>query len=194
MLTQHGIDFALPGQDDRHLATRYGADGLSGYDPATGWTHFTPMKWHRYLRPIEGQPLDIEDRLTAARRDYYWDAANGLHVRCDESDLWEILSGQPATWGRESPPVAPKAEWLSVSDIGANFDPPKSASAVLALLRRTGFLERIDGKDVPTQAALGLFEERDIERGTARFPARPGARQRRWAFPVLATLRKHVID
>lgn len=167
---------------------------MSGYDSETGWTHFTPIKWRRYLRPLEGQSLDIEERLAAARRDYYWDAADGLHVRCDEAELWEILSGQRATWGRERRRSTSEAEWLSVTDIGANFDPPKSASAVLALLRRAGFLERVGGKDVPTQRSIGLFEERDVEGGAARLRAGPGARQRRWAFAVLATLRESATD
>jgi hypothetical protein len=55
---------------------------------------------------------------------------------------------------------------------------PNLPSAVLALLLRAGFLERIDSKDVPTQAALGLFEERDVEVNNARFAAKRAARQR----------------
>jgi hypothetical protein len=167
---------------------------MSGYNSATGWTHFTPTKWQRYFRGSDDRPLGVEARLIEVQRDYYWDAVDGLHVRCDEADLWEILSGEPATWGRESPCVAPETEWLSVTDIGANFKPRRSASAVLAMLRRAGLLERIDGKDAPTPAARGLFEERDVQSGSARFPARPGAKQRRWAYAVLAILRDSAND
>lgn len=161
---------------------------MSGYDSATGWTHWIPSKWRRYWRPIEGAPQLIEDGLEAADLPYYWDASGGLHVRCDEASLWELLSGEPATRGHDASPGT-ATEWLSVTDIGANFDPPLATSAVLARLRSAGILERVDGQDRPSAAAHGLFEERAAS-ATKRFPSKPGSVQRRWAFAVLERLRR----
>lgn len=36
---------------------------MSGFSAETGWCHFTPTKWQRYYRLIEGEPDSIEDRL-----------------------------------------------------------------------------------------------------------------------------------
>lgn len=161
---------------------------MSGYDSATGWTHWTPTKWRRYWRSIDGAPDLVEDRLEATEVAYYWDASGGLHALCDEARLWELLSGEPATRGHDTSPGS-ATEWLSVTDIGANFDPPLGSSAVLARLRRAGLLERVDGHDQPSAAAEGLFEERPAS-ATGRFPSKPGAVQRRWAFAVLEQLRR----
>jgi hypothetical protein len=170
---------------------------MSGYDPHTGWTHFTSTKVSRYHRAIEGQPDDLTARLNAIGADWYCDASGGLHVRCDDGQLWEILSGKPSTFtsATETDPKD-EEEWINVTDIGAALAvPPLGTSTVLRLLREAGLLQRKDGRDVPTEAAVGLFEERPVEGHRAsRFPSRPspGAVQRRWAYRVLVMLRERV--
>lgn len=168
---------------------------MSGYNPRTGWTHFTSTKVSRYHRAIDGQPGDLAERLTAIGADWYWDASGGLHVRCDEGRLWEILSGKPSTFtsATEADPKD-EEEWINVTDIGAALaEPPLGTSTVLRLLRDAGLLQRKDGRDAPTEAALGLFEERPVEgHRSSRFPSRPspGTVQRRWAYRVLVMLRE----
>lgn len=168
---------------------------MSGYNPRTGWTHFTSTKVSRYYRTIDGQPDDLEERLTAIGADWYWDASGGLHVRCDDGRLWEILSGKPSTFtsATETDPKD-EEEWINVTDIGvALAEPPLGTSTVLRLLREAGLLARKEGRDVPTEAALGLFDERPVAGHQAsRFAARPGAStvQRRWAYRVLVMLRQ----
>ncbi len=160
---------------------------MSGYDSKTGWTHFTPSKWRRYIRSAIGSRSEIETLFDGAKVEFYWDASDGIHAHCDEAFLWEILSGEPAIFGVRGDPLE-QTEWLSVTDLGANFVPPRASSTVLASLRRIGMLERIEGKDVPTSNAQGLYEER-LAGETVRFESRPGAIQRRWAFAVLQLLR-----
>lgn len=181
----------MDGIDRRRLNTsRFGPRSVccaSGYDGRTGWTHCTPSKVQRYHRRVEGQADVLDERLRTAGVDHYWDQSGGLHVHCDEGRLWELLSGDPSTWGKAEE-VGYETEWVSVTDIGENLDPHRSASAVLAELRRAGLLERRGGKDTPTTGAEGLYEERPAE-PTGRFPSKPGAVQRRWAFSVLQQLR-----
>jgi len=159
---------------------------MSGYDDKTGWTHFTTSKWHRYIRSEIVSRSEIETRFDGAEVEFYWDASDGIHAHCDEAFLWEILSGEPAVFGVRSDPQE-QTEWLSVTDLGANFVPPRASSTVLASLRRIGMLERTNGKNVPTSKAQGLYEERPAGE-TVRFESRPGAIQRRWAFAVLELL------
>jgi len=157
----------------------------------TGWSHFTSTKVRRYTRSISGQPGDVGERLAAAGLDWYWDAVGGLHAHCDEARLWEILSGEPAAFGvAAADAVGGEPEWISVTDIGAIADPPMKSSTVLALLRKEGLLKRVAGKDVPTEAARGLYAERDVsESRSSRFPPSANTVQRRWQYAVLARLR-----
>lgn len=167
---------------------------MSGYDPQTGWTHFTSTKVRRYLRHIDGQSDDLDARLSTSGLDWYWDAHGGLHVCCDDGKLWEILSGRPATFSSatETDP-RDKEEWINVTDIGAALaTPPLATSSVLRLLREAGLLQRIDGRDVPTEAAQGLFDERAVGGNwSSRFRGRTKANavQRRWTYRVLVMLR-----
>lgn len=166
---------------------------MSGYDPRTGWTHFTSTKVGRYHRPVEGQPEDLDGRLAATGLDWYWDASGGVHVHCDDARLWEILSGQASTFSSATPgDPKDEPEWLSVTDIGAALaNPPLASSTVLRLLRETGLLQRKEGRDLPTERARGLYEERPaVEHQASRYPQpKPGAVQRRWAYDVLEQLR-----
>lgn len=170
---------------------------MSGYNPQTGWTHFTPTKASRFWRRVDGQPDNLDARLDATGLDWYYDATGGIHVRCDDGRLWNILSGMPATRTSASPDdPADQTEWVSVTDIGAAVAVPAlGTSTVLRLLRDEGLLHRVDGKDQPTEAASGLFDERPVgdNNHAARFPRKPGAVQRRWAYPVLARLRDRAI-
>jgi hypothetical protein len=167
---------------------------MSGYNPITGWTHFTATKVQRYYRRVEGRADDLDERIAATGIDYYWDASGGLHVHCDDGRLWEILSGQPATFTSASP-ADPRdhEEWINVTDIGATLaTPPLAVSTVLRLLREEGLLRRVDGRDVPTEAARGLFEEREVgDNWSSRFQRgpKPGVIQRRWSYQVLSRLR-----
>lgn len=172
---------------------------MSGYDPRTGWTHFTSTKVSRYYRIIEGHPDEIDARLNAIGADWYWDASGGLHVRYDDGRLWEILSGRPATFASATENDPKDAEeWINVTDIGAALaEPPLGTSTVLRLLREAGLLSRKEGRDAPTDAARGLFEERPVEGHEAsRFASRPGSSrvQRRWSYKVLVILRERLAE
>lgn len=174
---------------------------MSGYDPRTGWTHFTSTKVSRYHRRVDGQPDELDERLAATGLDSFWDAAGGLHVRCDDGRLWEILSGQPATFSSATP-KDPKneTEWLTATDVGAALaDPPLPPATVLRLLREAGFLQRSDGRDVVTKKADGLFEERSLgDNWSSRFnekgKAAAEAVQRRSAFKVVEELQAKLGD
>jgi hypothetical protein len=168
---------------------------MSGFDPATGWTHFTPTKVARYARSVQGRSNEVDVRLSQLDLEYYWDAVGGLHAHCAEGRLWEILSGQPDTF----PPSQVLAgteceqEWISVTDLGAVTHPPLGTSTVLKLLRDEGLIARVHGNDVPTDAAKGLYQEREAT-STGRFPSAPGAVQRRWSYRVLTRLRRRSSD
>jgi hypothetical protein len=171
---------------------------MSGYDDRTGFTHFTGTKIHRYWRPVPGLPDDPEERLAATGLPWYRDAHGGLHVRCDSGRLWTILSGLPSRDPPEPPVTDPQTEWLNVTNIGANLGPPSLApSSVAKLLRRAGLLKRANGKDLPTDAATGLYHERLLgEDGwSSAFPQKsgepppPDKLQRLWAFEVIALLK-----
>ena len=94
---------------------------MSGYDEATGFTHFTSTKLRHLWRSIEGQPDDPKERLVAVGLDSYRDAHGGLHARCDPSRLQTILSGRPSSDPPQPPVTEPRTEWLSVTTIGANL-------------------------------------------------------------------------
>jgi hypothetical protein len=159
---------------------------MSGYDPRSGWTHLTPTALHRYWNPHDDSD-SVTQRLETHELSYYWDAAGGIHAHCAQATLYEALTGEVASRGRVATPGT-ETEWISVTDLGANFDPRLSTSAVLSRLRAAGLLTRTDRRDVPTDAAIGLYEERPAEQ-SGRFPPKPGAVQRRWAFEVLGRIR-----
>lgn len=160
---------------------------MSGYDSETGWTHFTPSKWKRYLQRGISSREEVEAIFEMAAVEFYWDASDGIHAHCDEGSLWQILSGEPAVWGERNDSQH-QTEWISVTDLGANFDPPKATNTVLALLRRIGLLDRSAGKDIPSLKANGLYQERSAGE-SVRFMNKPGAIQRRWAYEVLGMLK-----
>jgi hypothetical protein len=171
---------------------------MSGYDDQTGLTQFTGTKIRRYWRPIEGQPDDPEERLAATGLDWFRDAHGGLCVRCDPGRLWTILSGLPSRESPEPPVTDPQTEWLNVTTIGVNLGPPSLApSSVAKLLRHAGLLQRVNGKDVPTGSAKGLYHERPLGQDgwSSAFPPKnseppPSDRvQRLWAFEVIALLK-----
>jgi hypothetical protein len=171
---------------------------VSGYDEATGWTSFTETRWRRYFNRL---PNDVEadhpmpivfDRCRRAALDYYLGAANTLFVRCGPGRLWTLLSGLPSNTEDPAPPEEPATQWLSVTDIGvALTDPPLPTSSVKRLLRQVGFLQRIDGEDVPTDLGRGLLHERPAVRATAYAATwRPGIVQRVWSYAALEALRR----
>jgi hypothetical protein len=112
-----------------------------------------------------------------------------LHVNCTEGELWTLLSGQPDSIRTDQRPDAELSpEWISMTDLGAIWSPPLATSSVAKLLREEGLLHTVKGKTVPTEAAEGLYHEREAE-STGRFPSQPGAIQRRWSYEVLERLR-----
>jgi hypothetical protein len=120
---------------------------------------------------------------------HHWDASGGLHVNCTEGELWTLLSGQPDSIRTDQRPNAGLSpEWISITDLGAIWSPPLATSSVAKLLREEGLLHTVKGKTVPTEAAEGLYDEREAE-STVRFPSKPGAIQRRWSYEVLERLR-----
>jgi len=126
---------------------------MSGYDPATSWCHFTPKKWKRYYREINGESEDIGDRLNKASIPFYWDRHGGLHTKCSEGALWTILSGQPDT---HVPPKISEgsldAEYLIISDIAINIVPPISAIKTNKVLEKLGLQIKEDKQWLPTQS------------------------------------------
>jgi hypothetical protein len=169
---------------------------MSGYDPHAGWTHFTPLKLGRYFRAVDGQSNILDTRLDDSGLDWYRDVAGGIHVHCDDGRLWEVLSGLPATRSSARPDDPLDAqEWINVTDVGQVMEPPLPTSTVLRYLREEGLLLRVDGKDVPSPAAEGLFEERLITTGSGRFGSDAvGKTQRRWSYEVLARIRRRALN
>lgn len=172
---------------------------MSGY-AENGWTSFTETRWRRYFNrlPDDAQPegsTEPEPTIFARCRrvgiGYYLGASRSLFAQCGPGRLWTILSGRPSS--SEDPlPTTADTQWLSVTDIGfALTSPELSTSAVLKLLRQAGFLERVGGKDAPTDRAADLCLERDAVR-SVRYAAswQSGTKQRVWAYAVLEALRE----
>jgi len=147
------------------------------------------------LLALKGEPL-LPGRARQERRhreasrgerlEWYWGVSGELHAHCDDALLWTVLSGRPPAFSSSSPDdPCDQPEWIKVSDLGAVTDPPMGTSTVLAKLRRTGYLERVDGKDQPTERARGHFIERPVDVHSSRYPVREGAVQRLWSYDVL---------
>lgn len=84
---------------------------MSGFDKKTGIFELNESKMAHYLR-VEDKT--IEDNTLSGfctelfrrkgfqviKRTIY-----GIHVVADDADVWEVLSGQPSTWGRSATPA-----------------------------------------------------------------------------------------
>jgi hypothetical protein len=145
---------------------------------------------NRYSRHVAGESDDIEVRIKQRGLDHYWDASGGLHVRCTQGELWTMLSGEVDTiFTEQGPDEETQPEWISVLDLGAIWSPPLPTSSVLKLLRDEGLLKAQGRRSVPTEAASGLYEEREAV-ASSQFPSTPGAVQRRWSYEVVERLRE----
>lgn len=94
-------------------------------------------------------------------------APYGIHVVADDADVWEVLSGQPATWGRANPSASAvhakwstSREWLNATDLGKLLSPAISAVKVNKALEALGFQTKIDGVWTPSEKASGLHKMR----------------------------------
>lgn len=133
---------------------------MSGFDPKTGWCHFTPTKWERYCREIEGQPEHIGDRFKQRKIPFYWDRVGGLHAKCTDGEMWEILSGRRSTWSSEMPDESLlEPEYLVVTDLGCNLTPALSPIKTNRLLKEFGYQEKVEGVWKPTEKGKDLCME-----------------------------------
>jgi hypothetical protein len=119
---------------------------MSGFSAETGWCHFTPTKWQRYYRLIEGEPDSIEGRLNKNNIPFYFDRVGGLHAKCNDGELWTFLSGQPSTFDSSKKLIKDVSdEYLVVSDIAVNLVPKTSAVKVNKIIEDLG-LQKKEGK------------------------------------------------
>ena len=133
---------------------------MSGFNPKTGWCHFTPMKWQKYSREVEGQSQHIEDRFVQRNIPFYWDRANGLHAKCTDGEMWEILSGRKSTWSSEMPDESLlEPEYLVVTDLGCNLKPALSPVRTNRLLKEFDYQEKVEGVWKPTKKGKGFCME-----------------------------------
>ena len=125
---------------------------MSGFNPKTGWCHFTPMKWGKYFREIEGQSEHIEARFVQRNIPFYWDRAKGLHAKCTDGQMWEILSGRESTWSSAMPDEnLLEPEYLVVTDLGCNLKPALSPIKTNRLLKEFDYQEKLEGVWKPTE-------------------------------------------
>lgn len=119
---------------------------MSGFDKNTGWCHFTPKKWNRYYRKIEGFPTYIDERFRRLNIPFYTDKTGGIHAKCTDGEMWTILSGEPSTFSAEMPTEDNlNPEYLTVTDIGINIEPNFSAIKVNKVLVENGYQTKVDG-------------------------------------------------
>ena len=133
---------------------------MSGFDPKTGWCHFTPMKWGKYFREVEGRSQHIEGRFVQRNIPFYWDRADGLHAKCTDGEMWEILSGRESTWSSQMPDESLlEPEYLVVTDLGCNLKPALSPIKTNRLLKEFGYQEKLEGVWKPTEKGQELCME-----------------------------------
>ena len=91
----------------------------------------------------------------------------GIEIVADDADVWQVLSGTPATWGRASPPAsAVYARWLATREsfnataLGKEISPPLGPVRVNRLLEDHGYQVKNDGMWAPTPLAEGFYEMR----------------------------------
>jgi hypothetical protein len=158
------------------------------YEPSTGWTRLTGRQVERYARRVDGLSDDLDERLDVSGLAHYWDTHGNLHARCMPGELWVLLNGEQSRFDDPDPTEPVDQQWISVTDLGAVFDPAAPPSTVLKMLREEGLLERFAGKDRPTPQADGLYMERPASPVAGR-DLKPGAVQRLWSYDVLVKLR-----
>lgn len=147
---------------------------MSGYDTATGIFELNEAKMRRYLRKPIDQAIN-EPTLSGYCAALFREAgfqvlrkhAYGFDVIADDAQVWEVLSGTPATFGRASPPAAEvyeawlrNREWFNATDLGKSLEPKIGPAKVNLLLEQIGFQERHDGVWKPTDKAAGYFQLR----------------------------------
>ncbi len=163
---------------------------MSGYDQCTGWCHFTPIKLKRYYRSLEDQPDEIQKRFALRGIPVYFDHSGGLHAKCSDGKMWNILSGQPITFdSAESSTTDFDTEYLTVTDLAANLSPKISAIKVNKLLANLGYQENAEGQWNATK--LGLKYSKKFDSTTARFNQ---TKYLKWDYSLISILQKNNID
>ncbi len=133
---------------------------MSGFNPKTGWCHFTPARYKKYYQEVDGQPQYIEDRFKQRNIPFYLDKAGGFHAKCTNTEMWEILSGQKSTWVTLMPDECLfEPEYLIITDLGCNLRPALSPIKTNRLLKEFGYQERVEGVWKPTKKGQALCME-----------------------------------
>lgn len=161
---------------------------MSGFNIETGWCHFTPTKWQRYYRLIDGEPNSVEDRFKKENIAFYFDRVDGVHAKCNDGKLWTILSGQPSTFSSEQNSSGELVdEYLVVSDIAVNLTPEISAIKVNKAIEELG-LQIKEGKCwVATSAGEEYaltFESESSKFGSKSFL--------KWKFEIIEIVQKYL--
>ncbi len=155
-------------------------------DVNDGWPFLQYRQVERYARGRFESWGHLEQQLAGAGLDYHF-TEHGLAARCSGDALYEFISGRPGRFDNGAgEPDQP--HWIRITDLGYVFTPPVPPATVAKLLRQEGLLERVDGRDVPTELAAGHYTERTPEQAV-RFEARPGAVQRLWDYSIVQLLR-----
>ncbi len=148
---------------------------MSGYDDETGIFELNESKASRYLRVPKDSTIKAEDwRVYCAelfRRagfDVLRQTPYGIDLVADDGDVFEVLSGQKATWGRATPSAKVTyekwqrtREWFNATDLGKELSPKLGPVKVNRLLETLGYQTRSEGVWKPTTAASGMYELRD---------------------------------
>ena len=119
----------------------------------------------------------------------------GIEVVADGAQIWEVLSGQPATFGSAVPAATEvyeawgaAREWFNATDLGKELSPQVGAITVNKILESIGFQERSQGVWKPTKRATGYFELRPgaqlFNNGNMEIPV--------WKRTVIDVLQPHV--
>lgn len=175
---------------------------MSGYDATTGIFSLNESKMQRYLRrPIDPAIKEVDlsrycaqllaqHGIQVLRHTPY-----GIEVVADDAQIWEILSGQPATFGSANPIATDvyaawvaTREWFNATDLGKELSPQVGAITVNKILESIGFQERSQGAWMPTAKATGFFKLRPgtqiFKSGNMEIPV--------WNRTVIDVLQPHV--
>lgn len=147
---------------------------MSGYDPKSGIFELNWSKANRYWHgPTDPSIHETDWRRYCAemfRRagfEVLRQTPYSIDVVADDADVYEVLSGKEATWGRATPP-AKKAyerwqatrEWFNPTDLGKALSPPVGPVKVNRLLEEIGYQVKSEGVWKPTPLAAGKYELR----------------------------------
>ena len=145
---------------------------MSGYNKEAGIFTLNESKMQRYLRrPVDRAIKDDsligycaklfeQHGFTVLRRTPY-----GIEVIADDAEVWEVLSGEAATFGAADPRPeqvyalwCKKKEWFNVTDLGKELSPSVGGAKVNKMLESIGFQQRSQDAWVPTEKARDFYK------------------------------------